>query len=67
MALSIARGLLSRCEIIDAPGSADDVLVGLAAQMGVPVFTNDMPLRKRLKNEGVRTIFMRSRHKLEMD
>ena len=67
MALAIASGLMARCEIVAAPGSADDVLIILGKQMSVPVFTNDIALRKRLKNEGVRTIFMRSRHKLEME
>jgi rRNA-processing protein FCF1 len=67
MALGIAAGLLARCRIIEAPGSADDVLAALGKQMGVPVFTNDILLRKRLKADGVRSIFMRSRHKLEID
>lgn len=67
VALSIAAGLLDRCEVIEAPGSADDVLAALARSMSVPVFTNDVALRKRLKKEGVKTIFMRSRHKLEIE
>ena len=67
LALSIAASLMAGCEILEAPGSADDVLIALAKSLSVPVFTNDVLLRKRLKAEGVRSIFMRSRHKLEMD
>ncbi|CAJ37171.1 conserved hypothetical protein [Methanocella arvoryzae MRE50] len=67
LALSIASGLLDRCSVIEAPGSADDVLIALGKRLEAPVFTNDVILRKRLKAEGVRSIFMRSRHKLEMD
>jgi rRNA-processing protein FCF1 len=67
VALAVALELSKRCEIAEAPGSADDVLAGLAKTMGAPVFTNDAALRKRLKKEGVKTIFMRSRHKLATD
>ncbi len=67
MALSVATALAKRCMIVDAPGSADDVLAALAKEMDAAVFTNDATLRKRLKKEGVKTVFMRSRHMLAME
>ena len=67
VALAVALELAKRCDIAEAPGSADDVLARLAKEMGAPVFTNDAALRKRLKKEGVKTIFMRSRHTLAVE
>jgi rRNA-processing protein FCF1 len=66
-ALGVAIALAKRCRIVEAPGSADDVLATMAKDMGAAVFTNDVALRKRLKMEGVKTIFMRSRHVLAME
>lgn len=66
-ALAVATSLLGRCQIIDASGSADDVLERLGKEIDAPVFTNDSELRKRLKMDGIKVIFMRSRHKLEIE
>lgn len=66
-ALAIAGSLLRQCEIVDAPGEADEVLLRLALETHAPVFTNDAVLRKRLKKEQVRTIFVRSRQKLAIE
>jgi hypothetical protein len=66
-ALAVALRLLDRCEVVEAPGGADEVLARLAKETGAPVFTNDAALRKRLKKEGVKTIFMRGRQKLAME
>jgi rRNA-processing protein FCF1 len=59
--------LAKRCQAAQSPGNADDVIVGLAKKLGADVFTNDAELRKRLRNEGIKTVFMRSKHKLETD
>ena len=67
VALAVAQALAKRCQEVEAPGSADDVILGLAKKLDADVFTNDAALRKRLKKEGVKTVFMRSRHKLEAD
>lgn len=67
VALAVARALAQRCRVVEAPGSADDVILGLAKELGADVFTNDAALRKRLKGESIRTVFMRSKHKLETD
>ncbi|OPY30806.1 MAG: Ribonuclease VapC9 [Methanocella sp. PtaU1.Bin125] len=66
-ALAVALELAKRCEVAEAPGSADDVLAALAKTTGMPVFTNDAALRKRLKKEGVKTIFMRGRQTLAVE
>jgi rRNA-processing protein FCF1 len=42
-------------------------LAALAKETGSAVFTNDAALRKRLKKEGAKTIFMRSRHMLAVE
>ncbi len=67
VALTIAQALAKRCNCVPSAGNADDVIVEQAKKLGADVFTNDAELRKRLKNEGVRTVFMRSKHKLETD
>ncbi len=66
-ALAVALALAKRCEIVEAPGRADDVIARLAKETGAPVFTNDAALRKRLKKEGVKTIFMRGRQRLAIE
>ncbi len=67
VALAVAKSLATRCQVVEAPGEADAVIVELAKRLGVPVFTNDSELRRRLRDEGVKTIYMRSKHKLESD
>ena len=66
-ALAVARALARQCEVVEAPGDADDVLARLAKETGAPVLTNDAALRKRLKKDGVRVIFMRGRQKLAVE
>lgn len=67
VALAVAQALAKQCREIEAPGNADDVILRLAKELGADVFTNDTELRKRLKKEGIKTVFMRSKHKLEAD
>ena len=67
VALAVASALAKRCKAVETAGNADDVIVAQAKRLGADVFTNDAELRKRLKSEGVRTVFMRSKHKLETD
>ena len=67
VAVAVAQALAKRCQLADAPGNADDVIVGLAKKMDADVFTNDAALRKRLRSEGIKTVFLRSKHKLETD
>lgn len=67
IALAVASSLSKRCHVVEASGPADEVIFELAQEMNVPVFTNDAQLRKRLKDAGIRTIYLRSKHKLEID
>jgi rRNA-processing protein FCF1 len=67
VAVAVAQALANRCKAVEAPGSADDVILGLAKALSADVFTNDAALKKRLKKEGIKTVYMRSRHKLETD
>jgi uncharacterized protein len=67
LAVTVATALATRCKVVEASGNADDVIVRLAKQLDADVFTNDAALRKRLKGQGTRTVYMRSKHKLETD
>jgi uncharacterized protein len=67
VAVAVARALANRCKGVEGRGTADDVIVELAKTLDADVFTNDAALRKRLKAQGTRTVFMRSKHKLEAD
>lgn len=60
-AAKIGVSLAGRCEIIEAHGEADEVLLGLALEMDVSVATNDNALIQRLKENGVRVIRLRGR------
>ncbi|WP_230742880.1 type II toxin-antitoxin system VapC family toxin [Methanooceanicella nereidis] len=66
-ALAIAREMLKKCEIIEAQGFADDVVIEVAKSLNAPVFTNDAGLRARLKKEGIRSIYLRAKHKLAIE
>lgn len=66
-ALAVAKSLALRCQVVEAPGEADNAIVELAKKLVAPVFTNDSELRRRLRDEGIKTIYMRSKHKLESD
>jgi rRNA-processing protein FCF1 len=67
VAVTVSLALAKRCRVVEASGNADDVILRLAKELGADVFTNDAGLRKRLKKEGIKTVFMRSKHKLETD
>jgi uncharacterized protein len=45
----------------------DDVLVEVAAAWGVPVFTNDINLKKRLRDISVPVIYVRQKSRLDID
>lgn len=48
-AAKVARAMADRCEIIEAEGHADDVILDLATDLPASVLTNDIGLRKRLQ------------------
>ena len=66
MAAKVARYMMDRCErITDAKGPADDVILRLAKEMGASVLTNDVGLKRRLAEEGIQTISLRQKNKLD--
>lgn len=65
--ISLARAMMERCRLEEAPGPADDAVMSLAKRLNAAAFTNDAALRSRLKREGVRTVFLRGRQKLAVD
>lgn len=67
VAVAVAQELARRCACVPSQGSADDVIADLAKRLGADVFTNDAALRRRLRGQGTRTVYLRSRHKLEAD
>lgn len=66
-ALVVAQALLKRCRVVESTGYADDAVIATAKALDAPVFTNDAGLRARLKREGIRSIFLRSRQKLVIE
>jgi len=58
----------SRTVKVDAlEGSADDVIFRVAQEWNCPVFTNDMQLRKRLRDINVPVIYVRQKSRLAID
>jgi rRNA-processing protein FCF1 len=68
---SLALKLAEKCRLVNVEKGLketyDDVIVRVAAEWKCPVATNDRELRKRLRNLGVPVIFLRQRHRLELE
>ncbi len=63
-----ALNLIAKYEKIDVDvDTADDACVKIAEKTQGIVVTNDMELRKRLKNRGIPVIFLRGKKKLALD
>ena len=63
-AARVARSLMDRCRTIEAEGAAgnvDDSIMELAVEMKVAVFTNDAELKGRLRDSGVKVVYLRQR------
>ncbi len=65
---ALAKKLISihRIRIIEREGPVDSVLVELAKN-GAYVATNDRDLRRRIREAGGHTLFLRELNRLEMD
>ncbi len=59
--------LLKRYPVIPTNETGDDALVALAKQLKCPVVTNDMQLRRRLKNIPVSVVYLRGKKTLTLD
>ena len=66
IAAKVARSMTDRCERIVAPGPADDVIIGLAKNMGAAVLTNDIELKRRLADNEIQTVSLRQKNKLDI-
>jgi hypothetical protein len=64
-----ALELVEKCRLIEMEeeGSADDAIVKAAHELHAAVFTNDMQLRKRLRNINTPVIYVRQKSHLEID
>jgi len=65
-AAKVARSMMGRCERIVATGSADDVILRLAKNMGAAVLTNDRELKRRLADNRIQTVSLRQKNKLDI-
>lgn len=65
-AAKVARAMADRCEIIQADGHADNVILDLAISHAASVLTNDIGLRKRLEKTGIPVICLRQKNRLEI-
>ena len=66
IAAKVARSMTDRCERIVATGPADDVIIGLAKNMGAAVLTNDIELKRRLADNEIQTVSLRQKNKLDI-
>jgi len=68
---SAALKLAEKCEILKvekgASESYDDVILRVACELKIPVATNDAELRKRLREAGVATVYMRQKARLVIE
>ena len=63
-AAHVALALMDRCRTVETAGTAgnvDDSIVELAVKMKVAVFTNDAELKGRLREGGVKVVYLRQR------
>ncbi|NOQ32849.1 MAG: DNA-binding protein [Methanosarcinales archaeon] len=63
-AARVALALMDRCRTIETEGTVgnvDDSIVELAVEMKVAVFTNDAELKGRLREGGVKVVYLRQR------
>jgi hypothetical protein len=68
---SYALKLAEKCVFFEVKGkiscSPDDVIIEMARKWECPVFTNDIELRKKLRNISVPVIYVRQKSRLEIN
>jgi rRNA-processing protein FCF1 len=68
-AARVGRALAERCTVVSAPGipgTVDERIVRYAQKSGCAVVTNDIGLKRILREKGIRVIGMRRRRTLEI-
>ncbi|MEM2878690.1 MAG: hypothetical protein QXG10_04015 [Candidatus Hadarchaeales archaeon] len=63
-AARIGLKLVSRAEVLNVRGNADDAILDIAAKNGWAVATNDGELKRKLREKGVTVIFLRGMSRL---
>ncbi|WXG41162.1 MAG: PIN domain-containing protein [Candidatus Freyarchaeum deiterrae] len=69
-AAKLALELAQRYKIVDVVpenGNMDDLIVKFSKKEGCAVATNDQNLRRKLKSEGIPTIYVRQKSHLQME
>jgi rRNA-processing protein FCF1 len=64
IAAKVARSLVDMCEIVDVRGVADDVIAELAVDLDAAVLTNDIELKKRLRDMNITVVHLRQKNLL---
>ena len=62
-----ALELIKNYKIIESEGTGDDSVLFLAKRLHAVVVTNDKELRNRIKEESLKTIFLRGKKRLVLD
>ena len=65
-----ALQLAEKCEFVaveECRETTDDAIVRVAKNWGSPVFTNDVQLRRRLRDISVSVIYVRQKSRLDID
>jgi rRNA-processing protein FCF1 len=66
-AARVGRALAERCTVVGVPGgTVDERIVRYARKSGCTVVTNDIGLKHRLRESGIRVIGMRNHRTLEI-
>ena len=64
IAAKVARSLANRCEVVDAIGFADNVILKLADEIGAAVLTNDINLKNQLCDKDITVVYLRQKNRL---
>ncbi|KYH39807.1 MAG: DNA-binding protein [Candidatus Bathyarchaeota archaeon B26-1] len=64
---NLVRLLASRCRLMEVQKGVGETCVRVAKELGCAVATNDRELRRRLRREGITTIFLRGKSRIEIE
>jgi len=62
-----ALELIKDYKVIESEGKGDDSVVFLAKKLHAVVVTNDIELRNRIKEESLKTVYLRGKKRLVLD
>lgn len=66
IAAKVGLKLAERCVTVLCRGNADDAIVKIAQEHQISVCTNDIELKRRLHNSGIKVAYMRQKNRLEI-